>query len=80
MWEKNEKNEKKMGGAREVGERLRESGEEVRCGLCGGELYSGDPYFALEGRRVCEACLERYARGYFAHRLRRVERPGREGL
>ncbi|MBD5133868.1 MAG: hypothetical protein HDT38_05300 [Clostridiales bacterium] len=45
---------------------------EARCSLCGGELYPGDPYFALDGRAVCEDCLGRYARGYFAHRLRRV--------
>ena len=52
---------------------------EERCSLCGGELYPGDPYFALEGKLVCEDCLGRYARGYFAHRLRRVgERGGAE--
>lgn len=44
----------------------------MRCSLCRGELYPGDPYFELEGRVVCEDCLGRYARGYFAHRLRRV--------
>ncbi len=50
---------------------------EERCSLCRGELYPGDPYFALEGKLVCEDCLGRYARGYFAHRLRRVgERDG----
>lgn len=50
-----------------------ETGQALRCGLCKGELYPGDPYFDLEGRVVCEDCLGRYARGYFAHRLRRVE-------
>ena len=48
-----------------------------RCSLCRGELYPGDPYFELDGRTVCEDCLGRYARGYFAHRLRRVARGGR---
>ena len=48
----------------------------LRCGLCRGELYPGDPYFELDGRTVCEDCLGRYARGYFAHRLRRVGRTG----
>lgn len=48
-----------------------------RCALCAGELYPGDEYFFLEGEMVCPACLERYARRRFAHRLRRVGR--REG-
>ena len=51
---------------------------ELRCSLCRGELYPGDPYFELDGRTVCEDCLGRYARGYFAHRLRRVGRTERE--
>ena len=51
---------------------------ELRCALCRGELYPGDPYFELDGRIVCEDCLGRYARGYFAHRLRRVGRTERE--
>ena len=48
-----------------------------RCSLCRGELYPGDPYFELDGRTVCEDCLGRYARIYFAHRLRQVGREGR---
>ena len=51
---------------------------ELRCSLCRGELYPGDPYFELDGRTVCEDCLGRYARGYFAHRLRRVGRTEKE--
>ena len=51
--------------------------QEPRCGLCQGELYPGDPYFELDGRAVCEDCLGRYARGYFAHQLRRVGRTER---
>ena len=53
-------------------------GQELRCWLCRGELYPGDPYFALDGRVVCEDCLERYARRRFAHRLRRVGRDEEE--
>ena len=45
-----------------------------QCHLCRGELYPGDPYFALEGRAVCEYCLGRYARAYFAAHLRRAGR------
>ncbi len=52
----------------------------MRCSLCAGELYPGDPYFELDGRAVCEDCLGRYARGYFAPRLRRVGRDERETL
>ena len=48
-----------------------------QCSLSRGELYPGDPYFELDGRTVCEDCLGRYARGYFAHRLRRVGHNGR---
>ena len=54
--------------------RSMKAAEELRCSLCRGELYPGDPYFELDGRTVCEDCLGRYARGYFAHRLRRVGR------
>ena len=53
---------------------------ELRCALCRGELYPGDPYFELEGRAVCEDCLARYARRYFAPQLRRVGRGAAPGL
>ncbi|MDE6280557.1 MAG: hypothetical protein K2M15_01990 [Oscillospiraceae bacterium] len=53
---------------------------EPRCSLCRGELYPGDPYFELEVGAVCEDCLGRYARSYFAHRLRRVGRSEKEIL
>ena len=49
----------------------------MRCALCRGELYPGDPYFDLDGRAVCEDCLARYARQYFAPQLRRVRKAGR---
>ena len=53
---------------------------EVSCALCQGELYPGDRYFALDGRKICEACLERYARRYFSGQLRRVcQNKGGEG-
>ncbi len=50
--------------------------QQCRCALCAGELYPGDPYFELDGRAVCEDCLGRYARRYFAPQLRRVGRDG----
>ena len=57
---------------------LDEGGAEVHCALCRGELYPGDRYFLLEDRRVCEACLERYARNYFARQCRRLSASERE--
>jgi len=54
--------------------------QEMRCSLCAGELYPGDPYFELDGRAVCEDCLGRYARNYFAPRLRRGGRSEKETL
>ena len=54
---------------------------QVLCALCGEELYPGDRYFALDGRKICDRCLEEYARRYFAGDLRRVstERGGGAG-
>ena len=66
------------GRGRKTAEQIGEAARELRCTLCRGELYPGDPYFELDGRTVCEDCLGRYARGYFAHRLRRVGRTERE--
>jgi len=65
------RNRKREDGPRTAGERFQFSQEE-RCSLCRGELYPGDPYFALEGRVVCEDCLGRFARSYFAPWLRWV--------
>ena len=67
-----------FGGRERKTEGFKEAAQELRCTLCRGELYPGDPYFELDGRTVCEDCLGRYARGYFAHRLRRVGRTERE--
>ncbi len=57
-----------------------QASREERCSLCRGELYPGDPYFQLEGRAVCEDCLGRYARRYFAAQLRRVRGGGIRGV
>ena len=67
-----------FGGRERKTESCKSGARELRCSLCRGELYPGDPYFELDGRTVCEDCLGRYARGYFAHRLRRVGRTERE--
>lgn len=50
--------------------------EEAVCTLCGGGIYPGDDYYWLDGGRICETCLERYARRYFAPQRRRLERKG----
>lgn len=51
---------------------------EVPCALCRGEIYRGDHYYELDGQKVCESCLEHYARRYFAHRRRRLSEAGKE--
>lgn len=40
------------------------------CCLCGGEIYVGQSYYALEGKYVCPLCLTEYARLYFLPALR----------
>lgn len=67
-----ESDEKKKIGRPEAEPAASEAGAEVRCALCRGPIWPGEPYFHLEGRRVCEACLERYARRYFAAQRRRL--------
>lgn len=54
-------------------------GDAVHCVLCRGEIWPGEVYFQLDGQRVCEACLERYARVYFAPQRRRLGRNTTEG-
>ena len=46
--------------------------ETVPCAMCRGEIYRGEYYYELDGRKVCRSCLERYARQYFAHQCRRL--------
>ena len=69
------KEKKKRGWSKTAGGHFQADREE-RCDLCRGELYPGDPYFELEDRVVCEYCLGRYAKGYFAAQLRHVGRSG----
>lgn len=46
--------------------------ETVPCALCGGEIYRGEYYYELDGKKVCRPCLERYAQRYFSHQRRRL--------
>ena len=52
--------------------------EQVYCALCREELYPGDHYFLLDGQRICERCLERYAQRYFANERRRLRTAEKE--
>lgn len=51
---------------------------QLHCALCWGEICPGEPYYRLDSQAVCEFCLERYARRYFARERRRApgERSG----
>ena len=56
---------------------LRKGPGEVVCALCDGELMPGDRYFLLGGEKICEICLEYYAKRYFEDDLRQVSgQPG----
>ena len=41
-------------------------GVDAQCGLCGGEIYTGEPYYHINGQAVCRDCLTDYATRYFA--------------
>jgi hypothetical protein len=42
------------------------------CALCRGCIFPGEEYYRLEGRAVCDCCLDRFARGYFSGERRRA--------
>jgi hypothetical protein len=44
----------------------------LRCALCRGSIFPGEDYYRLEGRAVCEDCLDRFARRYFSGERRRA--------
>lgn len=47
-----------------------------RCRLCGGEIYVGQTYYAMEQGDTCKACFFRYAYRYFSpnRRIARAKR------
>lgn len=53
---------------------------QILCPLCGGEIYPGEYYYELDGRKICESCLGRYARRYFDQQRRRLTAAGREDI
>ena len=36
-------------------------GVSAECSLCGGEIYRGEDYYAVNGRAICRDCLADYA-------------------
>ena len=40
------------------------------CRLCGGEIYMGERYYAVQGASICADCLPEYSRRYFRAELR----------
>ena len=52
----------------------------MRCALCGGGIAGGDYYYRLEGRVVCEACLERFAGGTFPESVAGRDERGRRAV
>lgn len=54
--------------------------DELRCALCGEEIYGGDYYYRMEEKAVCEFCLERFARRYFSGEYTRAGRKRGAGL
>lgn len=54
-------------------------GTRLRCALCRGEIYEGEYYYRLEGRAVCESCLDRFARRHFSGERRRAGGKGAAG-
>lgn len=36
------------------------------CDYCGGEIYDGETYYAINGETICTDCLRDFASGYFA--------------
>ena len=50
--------------------------EELECALCRGVIHDREYYYRLEGRAVCEFCLERFARQFFSGERRRAGKRG----
>lgn len=53
-----------------VPERPLEPPEDVifaHCDHCDGEIYEGEFYYAVNGKRICIDCLRNYASGHLAN-------------
>ena len=38
----------------------------AECALCGGEIYTGEPYYYINGSAACRDCLPELARRLLA--------------
>ncbi|MDD3164763.1 MAG: hypothetical protein PHS97_02795 [Oscillospiraceae bacterium] len=38
----------------------------ARCSLCGGEIYLGEAYYAVDGKTICCDCADDYGRSLLA--------------
>ena len=38
----------------------------VHCDYCGGEIYEGETYYAIDGKAICTDCLRDFASDYFS--------------
>ena len=38
----------------------------AECDLCGGEIYTDEPYYFINGKSLCRDCLSDYAAQFFA--------------
>ncbi len=41
-------------------------GVSAECTLCGGEIYTGEAYYHINGSSVCQDCLPKLARQLLA--------------
>lgn len=42
------------------------------CDRCGGEIYEGETYYAIDGKHICADCLRDFASDYFADCLEKA--------
>lgn len=43
-----------------------EGGISGECALCGGEIYAGETYYAINAQAICRDCLPELAVRFFA--------------
>lgn len=48
-----------------------EGGISGECALCGGEIYAGEAYYAINAQAICRDCLPELAARYFAPFMRK---------
>lgn len=48
-----------------------EGGISGECALCGGEIYAGEAYYAINAQAICRDCLPELAARHFAPFMRK---------